>query len=165
MRESIGYTFTLNIVIVFILIAFAILMAIMSYSKAFKINNRIMNEIEKCEGYNSCAVTEINRILSSYGYSRAETDCPKRDGIEAMGNPDGTNKFEMCVYYSDEIGVNEREKIFNRTVTVDGNEEHKYRYGVLTFYHVDLPIISRFRLPVYTRTNWIYDFEQKLGGD
>ena len=154
MRESIGYTYTLNIVIIFILIAFAILMAIMSYSKAFKINNRIMNEIEKCEGYNTCAVNEINRILSSYGYSGAAAHCPERDGVKAM---DSLNNFEMCVYY--ENTENKSDNVFNRYLD---NGDHKYRYGVLTFYHVDLPLINRFRLPVYTRTNWIYDFTAKL---
>lgn len=154
MRESIGYTYTLNIVIIFILIAFAILMAIMSYSKAFKINNRIMNEIEKCEGYNTCAVNEINRILSSYGYSGATVNCPERDDVKAMTS---LNNFEMCVYY--ENTENKSDNVFNRYLD---NGDHKYRYGVLTFYHVDLPLINRFRLPVYTRTNWIYDFTAKL---
>ena len=83
MKESIGYTSTLNIVIIFILISFAILMAIMSYSRAFKINNRIMNEIEKCEGYNTCTVKEIDRILTNYGYYTADSNftCPRPEII------------------------------------------------------------------------------------
>lgn len=156
MRESIGYTFTLNIILVFIFIAFAMIMAIMSYSKAFKINNRIMNEIEKCEGFNSCTVSELNRILSNYGYPSAsgDFDCPERDGIDAItniprdgeGNP--LNNYEMCVYYA------EGNNTFNR----ETNGYNKYRYGVLTYYHVDLPIVGWFKLPVYTRTNWMLDF-------
>ena len=163
MRESIGYTFTLNIILVFIFIAFAMIMAIMSYSKAFKINSRIMNEIEKCEGFNGCTVEELNRILSNYGYPSASKDfsCPSRDEITAIKNIPTTvtgetlNSYEMCVYYDD------KSKIFNRK-TGESGEYSKYRYGVLTYYHVDLPIVGWFKLPVYTRTNWMLDFEKSL---
>lgn len=162
MKESIGYTSTLNIVIIFILISFAILMAIMSYSRAFKINNRIMNEIEKCEGYNTCTVKEINRILTNYGYYTADSNfnCPKRDGVQAIENPTALDKegkpikingFEMCIYFDND--VNETKQSNDYIQRINGNLY--YRYGVLTYYHVDLPLIEWFRLPVFTRTNWI----------
>ena len=156
MKESIGYTFTLNLMIVFILLTFAIIMAIMSYSKAFKINNRIMNEIEKCEGFNTCTVSELNRILDSYGYSKGSIECPERDGVSGISELDGLNQYELCVYYDDNIN----NEIFNSNI----NNKPKYRYGVLTYYHVDLPLISAFKLPVYTRTHWIYDFNADNGG-
>lgn len=160
MKESIGYTSTLNIVIIFILISFAILMAIMSYSRAFKINNRIMNEIEKCEGYNTCTVKEIDRILTNYGYYTADSNftCPRRDGIQAVQNPTALddegqpiriNGFEMCVY----IDLDENNQNNDYVKKINGKDH--YRYGVLTYYHVDLPLIEWFRLPVFTRTNWI----------
>ncbi len=45
MREGIGSIALYNIIIVFITITFAILAGTLSYSEAFKANNRIINAI------------------------------------------------------------------------------------------------------------------------
>ena len=77
MKRSIGTTFMLNFIIVFIVVTFAFLSATLSYMKAFKVNTRIANAIEKYEGYNSLAIEEI-----------------ERKGVEAINS----SKFNYCVY-------------------------------------------------------------------
>ena len=68
MKESISYTFLLNIVIVFVFTCFAIVMGVLSYYKAFKVNNIITNSIEKYEGFNNLSRNDINLKLNSIGY-------------------------------------------------------------------------------------------------
>ena len=60
MKESIGYTVTLNIVITFIIIVFAFLSAALIYFKSNKVSNVITETIEKYEGYNVYAKNEID---------------------------------------------------------------------------------------------------------
>ena len=64
MKESVGYTATLNIVIVFIVIIFAIFAMALSYYKAYKVSNKIIESIEKNEGYNYLAEAEIKTKLT-----------------------------------------------------------------------------------------------------
>lgn len=138
MKQSISYTFLLNIIIVFIVISFFVIMCIMSYTKAFRVNSKIVNAIEISEGYNKVAKPEIERVISNYGYPKDNITCPEREGKRAIGydgnyltsdkSTDGT-----CVYYFE-----------------NGD---KYSYGVLTYMTFDIPIVEYLiRIPVYTRT-------------
>ena len=75
MKESIGYTVTLNIMIIFIVIIIAFLSAALVYFKSNKVSNVITETIEKYEGYNDVAINEITRKLSSLGYNRKKINC------------------------------------------------------------------------------------------
>ena len=46
MRQSIGATATFNIIIIFIVIVFGLLIGTVNYYKAFKVNSRILDIIE-----------------------------------------------------------------------------------------------------------------------
>ena len=46
MNQSVSYTYLLNIIIIFILVAFMVLMGTLSYTKAFRVNSKIANAIE-----------------------------------------------------------------------------------------------------------------------
>ena len=139
MRESIGSTFLYNIIILFIVIVFAILAATLTYYKAYKVNTRIINSIEKYEGYNNLAVSEINNTLTTIGYMARDTHkCPneKNGGILQTEN----NQFRYCVYYFDE-------------------KDNYYSYGVITYITLDIPIVNMFlQIPIYTKSNLIYRF-------
>ena len=66
MKESISYTFLLDIIIVFIAISFFAIISIMSYSKAYRVNSKIVNAIEINEGYNRYATERIEQTISCY---------------------------------------------------------------------------------------------------
>ena len=68
MKQGIGEIATLNIIIIFIVIVFGLLSATISYYKAFKVNTRILDIIEKYEGYNEFSRSEIERSLDTIGY-------------------------------------------------------------------------------------------------
>src|SRR5574344_710462 len=134
MREGIGSVVLYNIIIVFIIIVFAFLAGAVSYSKAFRVNSRITNSLEKFEGFNQNASDEINSVLNTLGYHLTTTDtieCDSKYGVaidktkpstindsnnieyyETLNIKDG-NKYEYCLYY-------------NRV------DDRHYTYGVLT---------------------------------
>ena len=137
MREGIGLTYTLNFVIVFIVITFAFLFGIMSYYKAFKVNSRISNAIENHEGYNDLSIAEIDNVLGTLGYMKGNSDgCSTRKNQTALKNDD----YKICVYeYPVKNGY--------------------FRYGIVTYISMDIPIIGKtLQLPVYSETEKIYKF-------
>ena len=140
MRESIGTAYLLNIIIIFIVLVFAAITGIISYSKAYKVSTRIGDAIERAEGYNDLSRAEINRVLGSLGYRKGSINCPKRDGKEGM--TDGT--YQYCVYRND-----------------DGAKDKKhYQYAVLTYMYFDLPLVSEFKVPIYVKTDRIFCFSK-----
>ena len=138
MRESIGTTFTYNIIIIFILMVFAFIAGTMSYFKAYKVNTKIISSIEKYEGYNELAKQEINSILASMGYrSIRNLECPFKDGSVGTYPQDST--FSYCVH-------------------LFCNNEYEYSFGVTTYIYIDFPVISSFiRIPIYTKTQMIHN--------
>lgn len=166
MRESIGSTFTLNIIILFIVIVFGILAATLSYYKAYKVNNRILDAIEQYEGYNEPAKDEISRILQSLGYPANSTNAkcePKRDGAKLAALSDGTPGQLYCVYYyEDDRG---KQELKNKE-TNKNKEPIYYNYSVVTYIYIQLPIVGAFKVPVYTKGERTYNFScQKCTAD
>lgn len=146
MKEGIGSAFLLNLIMIFIVLVFAILAITMSYTKAFKVNSMIIDSLEKFEGYNELSKSDISRILTSIGYQaesefKSLRECPDKTG-EVQDN--GTSlPYRLCVYH----------------IPVDG---YNYRYGVLSYAYIDLPIIGKLvRFPVYSETRDIFDFEAR----
>lgn len=137
MKESIGSVALFNIIIIFLLVMFALLAATLSYSKAFRVNSRILTTIEKYEGYNELADQEINNILGTLGYQAGNANCPKKNGVKASAKI--SNNYDYCVYYMD----------------IDSNH---YKYGITTYITLDLPLINKVKLPIYTETERIYRF-------
>lgn len=142
MRQSIGLTYTLNFVIVFIVITFAFLFGIMSYYKAFKVNSRVSNTIENHEGYNTLSSTEIDNVLTSLGYTQGAINCPNRKYKNVEYTSISDNNYAICIY---EYPVDTKTGYF--------------RYGIVTYIHLDIPIIGKtLKLPIYSETEKIYKF-------
>ena len=147
MKESIGLTFTINIMIVFILVAFVFVAGILSYTKAFKAASLIVTSLERYEGYNTLAYDQINRNLNALGYVRGDSSKCKQTRNATIGegelvtNGNG-ERFEYCIY-----------KFQN-----DGDEKH-YSYGIVTYMTIDFNMFSmKLKLPIYARTARIYRF-------
>lgn len=143
MRESIGSIALYNFIIIYIILVFAILSAMISYNKAFKINSRIIGSIEKYEGWNEGAQKEADRYLGSFGYRERDRyfRCPENnDERTNLGNG---SVYQYCVYYDE---------------TEDPKETGYYRYSVVTYIYADLPIVGNFSLPIWGKSNRIYKF-------
>lgn len=148
MREGLGSIALYNIIIVFIFLTFAILAGTLSYSKAFKANNRIINAIEKYEGYNDSSADWINKYLSSIGYQYEEKapECSVRRGLEPMQSLNDNYRF--CVY---------AESVDTRTYN-----GRYVEFGVVTYIYIDMPVIGNFfRIPVYGKSNRVFCFGER----
>ena len=147
MKESIGLTFTINIMIVFILVAMVFVTGILSYTKAFKAASLIVKSLERFEGYNELAYDQININLSALSYMRGDSSkCPlTRNATIGEGKLVTVNdeeKFNYCVYFFDN----------------DGDEKH-YSYGVVTYITIDFNMFNiKIKLPIYGKTTRIYRF-------
>lgn len=143
MRESIGSVFLYNMIIVFIVIIFAFLAITFSYTRAYKVNNRIATIIEKYEGYNDEARQEIEKTLKSIGYmtKKSGEECKSRDDGNIVIAKDDSDYY-YCVYYIEE-------------------DERYYDYGITTYMSYDLPFLNIFiKIPIYTKTNRNYLFTE-----
>ena len=143
MRESIGSIALYNFIIVYIILVFAILSAMISYNKAFKINSRLIGSIEKYEGWNEGAQNEADQYLASMGYRQRDQyfRCPENNNERTQLRNDGV--YQYCVYYDE---------------TEDPKETGYYRYSVVTYIYADLPIVGNFSLPIWGKSNRIYKF-------
>lgn len=154
MKESIGYTVSLNIMIVFITIIVAFLCAALIYFKSNKVSNVITSAIEKYEGYNSSAIAEINRNLSSLGYGSRSISCDTSVTDKGAYNcelvNDGTRGY--CVYACYEED--------NKDASGKYKGEYYY-YKIRTNMMITIPIINdMLDIPIYSNTNRLYNFSK-----
>lgn len=179
MRESIGTSFTLNFIVLFIFLVFAFLAGTLSYYKAYRVNNFIVNAIETYEGYNEYSMAEIDRGLVSIGYEMGTViECqPTRvnssssylsslspylnifisDGVRIDTNyyeGDSDTGMGYCIYlYDNDSGF------LNPTHTGLSTTDIYYRYGVLTYMQLKFPVIeSTIKIPIFSSTNRMYYF-------
>ncbi len=154
MREAIGNTFIVNLLLIFLGVMSALLIGSISYSKAFKVKNRIIYTIEKYGAWDVTSTrgstvvnlvqAEVESSLKDIGYhlAVANTSCPNRaGGTVVYGNSNnGITTYRYCVY--------------------EYNNEKGHYYGVATFMHFDFPLIGNYvEFPVYGETKSIYDVE------
>ena len=152
MKESTGYTVTLNIIITFVIIIFAFLSAALIFFKSNKVSNIITNAIEKYEGYNTASDKEILSKLESIGYNKNKinctssikssennrTTCGLMSGISYTSGSKG-----FCIYFCDEGDY--------------------YYYKIRTNMMINIPIINNvLNIPIYTNTNRLYNFEKNI---
>lgn len=156
MKESVGYTVTLNIIITFIIIIFTFISAALIYFKSNKVSNIITDAIEKYEGYNSLSDKEMAVKLASVGYNKSNIKCAtsvnsseknktKCSLIRTLPNATSANagKNGYCVYLC--------------------NEGEYYYYKIRTNMMINIPIINNIlNIPIYSNTNRLFDFENNL---
>lgn len=160
MKESISYTYLLNMMLVFIFVSFCVIAAVFSYSKAYRINSKIASAIEEAEGYNDLSIAEINRLIHGFGYQQTTVNCKDReqnvittkaDGTLAnvtvtVSAIDGTENLGYCIYEFEGEDSNS-----------DGKPDYYY-YGITTYMMFDFPMVNLLKLPVYNTTEKIYYF-------
>lgn len=133
MKQSISYTYLLNMMLVFIVVSFCVIFAVMSYTKAYRINSKMASALEKAEGYNDLSKEEIKRLIKAFGYQQGSARCSNRTGATLVSSENG-----YCIYqYVD---------------------DDYYYYGVTTFMVFDIPIANLLKIPVYNTTEKIYNF-------
>lgn len=137
MRESISNSMIFTWVMTFVAIIIAFLIGSISYSKAYKIRNRIINIIEANEGYSTNAQDEIEEFLGRIGYRTSnQRGCPNLNGFDLKTNLNTIYRY--CVYEKQDL-------------------KGKY-YKVVAYMYFDLPMLGEsMEFPVNGETKVIYD--------
>jgi hypothetical protein len=137
MKEAFGTAYVVNFVIIFVILFIFFFVAGMSYTKAFKIKNRIVDIIEENECYSEDATctskTEIDEILKDAGYrvTNSKPDCKQIKGADPLTT--NTNTFNYCVY------------------KFDTNRGSYYKAAAFMYY--EIPVIgAHMQFPVYGET-------------
>jgi len=148
MRESIGNSLLLYLVVIFSGVVILFFVGIISYSKAYRVKNRIVDVIEKYNGYTTgenSAESEINASLSEMGYTITNSDFCNGSSVQnhlknisesfvLKNNP--TSGYNYCVY----------------EISDKSSSNTKY-YVVVTFVNFNFPIIgSMLNIPIYGET-------------
>ena len=158
MRESIGGTWTMQIVIVFILFFVAFITLTINYTRAFKVKNEIISIIEREDGFTYSASNKIQdgagarELIASYltnnGYSAkgrcdlnwtgvTSIDINKADDDSIYQLVDDAHKNDKYYYCIQKIQVPVKGK---------ANPE-KYNYNNRAYYRVRL--FFKFSIPVF----------------
>lgn len=140
MKAAVGNSLVLSIIVTFLSIVLLILISSIVYTKAFRIKNRVVDEIEKSEKFDSGVEDALNTIFREIGY---KTNAYQNNSKCQNYQPDGselinlTSPYHYCVFRID---------------TSKGG----YYYKVVTFAYLDFPLISAIQLPVYGETRIFY---------
>lgn len=150
MKESVGYTVTLNIVITFIVIVFAFLSGVLMYYKSYKVSNMVIYSLEKYEGYNELSSAEISAKLTSIGYNLTKTKC--ENSVNDAAALDGVCKIQndsvsgTCIY-----------------LCTDKDDTNYYYYKASTNMVFNIPIINDLiNIPIYSNTNRMYNYTENI---
>lgn len=138
MKDAVGGSLLLNLVVFFTAVVILFFAGIMTYSKAYKVKNRIIEVIEKHGTYNTNAKNEINNDLTRIGYrvSSKKLTNAKCSGDSSMGSCTNLNTTtqQYCVCSK-------------------GNLQNGTSYEVITYVYFDFPVIGELiRIPVRGET-------------
>ena len=143
MKAATGNAMLMNIIIVFLVIVMALLVTSISYTKAFRIKNRIVDIIEYYDGnfeddtIKANITNEINSSLSSVGYRLSGSNkCKEIDNKQALSL---NSNYQVCIY------------------EYDNSTRGKY-YRVIAYMYFDVPVLGGIlNIPVSGETKVFYD--------
>ncbi len=150
MREAIGQTFIVNLIIIFVIIFLVLFAGSINYTKAYKVKNRIISIIEENNGYTLEAQKQINTFLGETGYRISNKGCSNNDyhykkDAYSIGSNHNTNWKAVSTNSDYKYCIEE-------VTTKNGDIEQKF-YGVTAYMYFEIPIISSLlELPVYGET-------------
>ncbi|MDE5540033.1 MAG: hypothetical protein K2J20_06060 [Bacilli bacterium] len=130
MRQAIGGTWLIQLMILFILLFAGYIILTMNYSKTIKVKNEVVSIIEKYEGINSRSIELINSYLMASGYLTMGT-CQSGAGI--YGNSD----YTTAVLEEAQAG----KKYYYCIKKYKGANITNY-YQVTVFYRFNLPVLG-----------------------
>ncbi len=137
MRESIGATWILGIVLVFITLFSGYLAFSVNYSKAFRVKDAVIERIEKHSGVTADSIEEIQSYVNEVGYSSrgncsnvSNTDLKRIGILEGVVEypPSEGKLYNICI---------EKVSAYNPS----GQLSSAY-YKVTVFFSFNIPILN-----------------------
>ena len=134
MKDAVGGSLLLNIVVIIVSIVILFFVGIIAYSKAYKIKNRIIEVIEKNENYSpDIAKEQLNNDLGRAGYIVAS-----REQINNKCNGNNLNKIDYGTGYLYCVYLKNCENYDETTGVCEGERN----YEVVTYIHFNFPVIG-----------------------
>lgn len=131
MKEAIGGTLTISIIIFFLVLINGYLAFSVNYTKAFRVKNKVISLIEQNEGWNTKAQDDIRSYLDQVNYVVPSSYTNKIQDYKCF---DG-----YCVKCN--VAGN---------VSASESDKDKYKdtytgsyYSVITFINIDIPILNK----------------------
>lgn len=151
MRESIGGTWLLGFVVLFIVLFSAYLAYSINYTKAFKTKNFIINTIEENEGFSECDGCNFEQFQDSDYAEHHDTESKIYYYLKNIGYATQTIDKSKC---SDEDDYKEGGYCVRTISTSSGG----IYYKVTTFINIEIPLIwQTFTIPIKGETKVIYN--------
>lgn len=145
MKESIGATWIMIIVMLFITLFSAYLAFSINYSKAFKVKDGIISRIEKYNGLRSETFKDIDDYLKEIGYtSTGRCDMFLSDQrVKFMGINIDEDVNSLAVHSNTDVVTENNNYCIARVFSYDpiGQMTASY-YNVVVFYSLSLPMIN-----------------------
>lgn len=131
MRDAIGQVFTLQIILVFVLLINGYMAYSVNYTRAFRVKNQIVNIVEQYEGpYNDEGLEKINSYIQQTSYN--VTNSQMTDYISDTNGAAECPGYNGWCYVEHDVSLND----------VDGERNGKY-YTIVTFVNIDIPVINK----------------------
>ena len=139
MKESYGGMFLITLVTIFVVLFMSILLLGINYTRAFKVKNEVINILERKQGFNPEAKTEIDNYTDQMHYG-GEEDLLK-------GKCTGTKSNAVDNICIEKKGI---------TMGEDGEDAYAY-YKVTTYIYIEIPLVikGKFLVPVSGETKTI----------
>ena len=124
MKDAVGGSLLLYLVVIFTSIVILFFAGILAYSKAYKVKNRIIEVIERNGNYDNNEVLELKNELKRAGYRSATSQqIRNKCGEQSLTYTEAAGYF-YCVYKD------------------ESSAEPSYSYEVVTYVHFDFPVIG-----------------------
>lgn len=138
MKEVYGSTWTLQLMVGFILLFVAFLTLTITYSKVFRVKNDVLSIIEKYNGINEDSIEIVNNFLSNSGYNITGV-CQSGENIKGVSNLEDTSLSALSDITNGEryfycIKKERKNSKRNSLTTVN--------YEVTLFYKFNIPILG-----------------------
>lgn len=133
MRQAIGGTWLIQLMLVFILLFVAYIILMINYNKVIKTKNEVINFVEKYEGLNDESLELVNDYLKYVGYNGKGVCSSKNNVYGVYGATDlNSNFLEEAVYGKEYYYCVKKYK---------GSHNTNY-YQVSLFYKFNIPIFG-----------------------
>lgn len=137
MRDAFGGAFSIQLMLIFLVLYVCFICVAINYARAFRVKNRIINVIEQQEGYNSTAEEQIQSYLINAGYHVEENEV---NGTQTLdGNRLNNVICTGCTFYEPGYSIAE----------ISSGGSQKY-YHIETYMVFTLPVVN-VHIPIAVR--------------
>lgn len=137
MKDAIGGIFSIQAIMIFIVLAMGLLLFSVNYTKAFKVKNDIRRVIEEYEGLTESASVKINNIADRYTYTFSNPN-----GYVNVCEDIGYKAYQSTTSKNNEVVFCVKCDLVNSEGTQEGKKKYKGAvYTVATFVNIDIPLI------------------------